>query len=191
MWIFLTVVVIVVVYLTVVFRKMRKKGRQRISDLNALKVIYSTHTSGLPVPSNILTHIYACEDKLVLETKNSHHEIPYERIIRYGAVTRRQVIEIEKSVIGRAAIGGLLLGNVGAIVGGMSGIGNKKQIKDRNYLIINYINRDGHVSAISFDCKVFRTELYVSELTEVLTEFRRQRGLPDPDEVTNEDSPIL
>jgi hypothetical protein len=36
--------------------------------------------------------------------------------------------EKDKSVLGRALVGGLVLGPVGAIVGGMSGIGSKKKL---------------------------------------------------------------
>lgn len=39
----------------------------------------------------------------------------------------REIIDKDKSVIGRAVVGGLILGPVGAVVGGMSGLGTKKQ----------------------------------------------------------------
>lgn len=35
-----------------------------------------------------------------------------------------------KSVIGRAIVGGVLFGGVGAVVGGLSGVGQKKKIKE-------------------------------------------------------------
>ncbi len=35
-----------------------------------------------------------------------------------------------KSVIGRAVIGGVLFGSVGAVVGGLSGVGQKKKIRE-------------------------------------------------------------
>lgn len=38
----------------------------------------------------------------------------------------QEITETDKSVIKRALVGGILLGPVGAIVGGMSGIGTKK-----------------------------------------------------------------
>ena len=47
-----------------------------------------------------------------------------------------------KSVIGRAAIGGLLFGTTGAIVGAISG--NDNQTKERHfYFIISYVGSDG------------------------------------------------
>ena len=45
----------------------------------------------------------------------------------------------KKSVVGRAVVGGLLLGPVGAVVGGMSGLGGtKEKIINKDYLVINY-----------------------------------------------------
>lgn len=51
----------------------------------------------------------------------------------------------DKSVIGRAIVGGLLLGPVGAIVGGMSGIGtktSKKQVKKEKRDVYAIVNDD-------------------------------------------------
>lgn len=42
----------------------------------------------------------------------------------------------DKSIIGRAIIGGVLLGSLGAVIGGLSGTGHKRVKK--YYLIINY-----------------------------------------------------
>ena len=55
-----------------------------------------------------------------------------------------ETIEKDKSVIGRAVVGGLLLGPVGAIVGGMSGIGTKKETK-----VIQNANEDIYLDIIA------------------------------------------
>lgn len=55
------------------------------------------------------------------------------------AIQPDEITEKDKSVIGRAVVGGLLLGPVGAIVGGMSGIGTKQKVKKGNVDLYLYI----------------------------------------------------
>lgn len=61
-----------------------------------------------------------------------------------------------KSVIGRAAIGGLLFGTTGAIVGAISG--NNNQTKERHfYFIISYVGSDGVDKYLQFeDTRLFK-----------------------------------
>lgn len=57
----------------------------------------------------------------------------------------------DKSTIGRAVLGGVLLGGLGAIIGGMSGIGAKNTKK--YYLIINYWDvQSKTLKSISIGC---------------------------------------
>jgi hypothetical protein len=65
-------------------------------------------------------------------------EIHNSQIIDLKTTTRAELVNLDKSVIGRAAVGGLILGPLGAIIGGMSGVGSKEKLKDVSYLIINY-----------------------------------------------------
>ncbi|SBV94863.1 conserved hypothetical protein [uncultured Dysgonomonas sp.] len=60
------------------------------------------------------------------------------QIISIKTASKGEIVSANKSVIGRAVAGGLILGPLGAIVGGMSGIGSKDKFVDRYYLIINY-----------------------------------------------------
>ena len=59
-----------------------------------------------------------------------------------------EVLEKDKSVLKRAAVG-TLLGPVGAIVGGMSGIGSKKKEKNNRIIVIGYMS-DGEQKQITF-----------------------------------------
>ncbi|MBU5486879.1 zinc ribbon domain-containing protein [Clostridium sp. MSJ-8] len=57
-----------------------------------------------------------------------------------------------KSVIGRAVIGTVVFGEIGAIIGGLSGVGLKN--KRVYYLVINYWSRDTkELFSITIECK--------------------------------------
>lgn len=79
--------------------------------------------------------------------------LPYNQIISVGTASEKEIIEQDKSVIGRAAVGGLLLGPLGAVVGGLSGTGSKKKTSYRNFFIINYCPADtpDDIKVISFE----------------------------------------
>lgn len=73
-----------------------------------------------------------------------------DKITRAGLISEKEIVEKSKSVGGRAIAGGLLLGPLGAIVGGMSGIGNKKETKTEYYFVINYTS-DNEEKVLSFE----------------------------------------
>ena len=64
--------------------------------------------------------------------------VRYSQLICWNTLTEKEIIEKQKSVLGRAAIGGLFLGSLGSIIGGASGIGTKKEVNNTRYVIINY-----------------------------------------------------
>lgn len=64
-------------------------------------------------------------------------DIHFSQVINVKCVPPSQIFETDKSVIKRAAVGTILLGPLGGIIGGMSGIGRKK-IKYECSVIINY-----------------------------------------------------
>lgn len=70
--------------------------------------------------------------------KNKTASLSYDKINNVGILTEKEIVEQDKSVVGRAVAGTLLAGPLGTIVGGMSGIGNKKKKKNYRILTINY-----------------------------------------------------
>lgn len=64
--------------------------------------------------------------------------IHHDQIIDIKCIPYQQFEQQNKSVIGRAVVGGLLLGPLGAIVGGMSGIGTKLKSLGKYALVINF-----------------------------------------------------
>ena len=93
------------------------------------------------------------EDKLVITegiTKNSA-TLTYEQITDVVREPQSTIIEKNKSVLGRGAIGLALAGPLGAVIGGMSGTGTKKKKMTKMYLIIGYISAMGENKVLCFE----------------------------------------
>lgn len=83
-----------------------------------------------------------------LAKKVQPYTLNVNKITNIAMLTEKDIIEKSKSVAGRALVGGVFLGSLGAIIGGMSGIGNKSKNSVTTYIVINY-NSNGE-KAISF-----------------------------------------
>lgn len=91
--------------------------------------------------------------------------LKYNQIVDANIITGEEIIQQSKSVVGRAAVGGLLLGPLGAIVGGMSGTGTKTDTQTQYYVVINYRNKDGELKVLSFKIVGFsRWNSFIKEL---------------------------
>lgn len=85
------------------------------------KVNVMAHTNGICISSG-LNYFY----------------ISHDQIIDMKFVTHKQLTTEKKSVIGRAVVGGVLLGPLAAVVGGMSGIGTKTKTLGNYLFVINF-----------------------------------------------------
>lgn len=85
--------------------------------------------------------------------------LPLRKIANIGITSESELIQLrQRSVVGRSIVGGLLFGNLGAIVGGMSGLKSKNIRCIRNYLIINYYNQENNIEVMSFELRVSSTD---------------------------------
>ena len=113
------------------------------------------------------------EDKECLVMKNLNKQIgdvylKYEQVIMVKYMHEREIVEANKSTIGRAAVGGLLLGEVGALAGAASSAGTKKKEKLKTYIIINYKDRNGEKKVLSFETT--NSNLYIVKIIKKLNE---------------------
>lgn len=102
---------------------------------------------GIPINTHVVVSIrYAyLEIAIIPENKKGEYryiDLSYDKILDVGAKTDKKIetTEKDKSVILRGVAGGVLFGPVGAVIGGMSGIGKKQKQKEviTNYLMIIY-----------------------------------------------------
>jgi len=75
--------------------------------------------------------------------------IPISKIDRLETISSKQLVDKNGNVVGGAILGGLLAGGVGAIVGGLSGVGNGKVTQLVHYLTIFF--KDNSSAVFSFN----------------------------------------
>jgi outer membrane lipoprotein SlyB len=79
--------------------------------------------------------------------------------------TQKDIIEKDKSVVGRAIIGTALLGPLGGVVGGISGIGKKGKATQFEFLAIHYTDKDGKDETAVFKTdKKFITSPFIKKV---------------------------
>ena len=79
-----------------------------------------------------------------------------------------ELIQKQKSVIGRAAVGGLLFGGLGAVVGAVSGTGTKEAKDPTLYFIISYTDSEGNEQYLEFkDTRQYRGRKVAKTLKEL------------------------
>jgi hypothetical protein len=100
-----------------------QKDENIIEEIPTGKIKIILHTHGIKVANSFYV-------KLI--------EIHNSQIISIKQTTRAELQSIDKSVVGRAVVGGLILGPLGAVIGGMSGIGSNQKLQDKSFLVINY-----------------------------------------------------
>ena len=92
-----------------------------VTEIPNGKVLVTLHTHGMKVIQGL-----------------TNYPIHNSQIISLRQTSLEELTKTEKSVIGRAVVGGLILGPFGAIVGGMSGFGKKEKSVNIHYLVMNY-----------------------------------------------------
>lgn len=80
--------------------------------------------------------------------------LSYEQITGTDVYSETEILEKSKSVIARSVAGAALFGPLGAIIGGMSGVGSKKSKKTSYYYTISYTTSNGDPGLLTFgtDC---------------------------------------
>lgn len=129
-----------------IFRSKNKQGSRTI-NMAAYDGI-STFFKGLAVNLTLAPEQLEIKARLGKQAAS----LDYSQIKNVGFLTEKEIVEKSKSVLGRAAVGGLLLGGLGATIGAVSGVGTKSETKNHLYLVINYVpHGGGDIAAISFE----------------------------------------
>lgn len=110
------------------------------------------HITGLPVQRDQIVNLILIQDGLAISSRKFEAKINLDQIKIATSMSQHEMATQQKSVAGRAVVGGVLLGPLGAVVGGMSGIGTKN--KKGHFLVINYTNSSGELASIVLDSPI-------------------------------------
>lgn len=95
-------------------------------------------------------------------------------LLNYNQITdvfyglKEKITQQNKSVIGRALVGGLLFGGAGAVVGSVSGIGNKEKKDKKTYFIISFTSTSGEDCFLEFqDTRMYKGKKVANTLKEL------------------------
>lgn len=105
----------------------------------AFKAIYSEQLSTMKGilqsgEANVLLHSHGIRIMVGLSCYDIHNS----QLINMVKTSSAELGQVNKSVVGRAVIGDIIMGPLGAIIGGMSGIGTKSAVVVTQYVAINY-----------------------------------------------------
>ena len=105
-------------------------------------VLMGSHVSGINLfGEEEIIQATIEEDNIVFKLvadKKKMAKLSIDKINSVRIFTEKEIIEKDKSVVGRAVAGTLIAGPLGTIVGGISGVGSKKKKKNFRILAINY-----------------------------------------------------
>lgn len=103
-------------------------------------------------------------------------KLKYQQVtdVFYGLET--EIVEKNKSIIGRAVTGGLLFGGVGAVVGAVSGTGVKKKTVKKFIFIISYKSTSGDDAFLTFEDTRMYKGAKVAKMLKELTNINESTG---------------
>jgi len=147
------IVLIVIFALGIIGFILSRKTASKAKKLGAKEYSVAVHMHGIPgAPQHSLANLFFTDEKIIIETNKNFFELNYSQVTAAEGVRKSDLLKKDKSVIARGVMGGLLLGPIGAIIGGMSGIGQKKIKGD--FLIINYLSSgEAEPKVLIFDVK--------------------------------------
>ncbi len=132
------------------------------------------HQEGITgIGKGTATDVFLNDEEQVVEfkpplSKMEPKLLEYNRIKSVNFFTEKEIIEKSKSVVGRAVVGGVLLGPLGAVVGGVSGVGDKKKEQTEGYIEIAYSTREDEAEIKTILLKVVGASIGWSKFMDTL-----------------------
>lgn len=151
------VIFVIVVFIAIFFlEKSRRKSKAQAKAMGAYDSANCFHEHGIiQLQKRESVDLFLLDKKIVIKSKDLAIELPIERLTAAQYLRKTDLLKENKSAIARGIVGGVLIGPLGAIVGSVSGVGDKH--KKGNYLVINYTSADSNeVQVLIFDMILYQ-----------------------------------
>lgn len=149
MYIFFIIIGGIIIYLSYVAIqgfKQKKENKEEIAEqglnYNAEYSMELNHICGLPLTENSNCIVHLCNNNIVIESAGNIFKLQKKRIIDMNIKTSKEV----RNSISGAVGGAILLGPIGAFLGGSS-------TEFHRFFIIIYKDKENKEQCISFDLK--------------------------------------
>ena len=126
----------------------KSKKSSIISDIFVIQEDVGKLTKGMAVEVALYDDHLELTAPLFVKTPIS---LQYAQITDVFHGMQSEIVEKNKSSIGRAVAGGLLFGGAGAIVGAISGTGTKQKTVNKLMFIISYTSSAGEEAFLPFE----------------------------------------
>ncbi|MCQ2308078.1 MAG: hypothetical protein MJ000_11045 [Bacteroidales bacterium] len=135
-----------------------------ISEMFKITEDFAMFKSGQMVNVNL----FDTELKLHSPGTKNDATLEYSKITDVFYGPQSSIVEKDKSIIGRAVVGGLLFGGAGAIVGAMTANGKKEKQLNRIMFVISYTGSNGMNKFIALeDTRLYKGKKLSEKLKEL------------------------
>lgn len=137
------------IYLIVISIKGRQKAKKQMRENKISAQVLLHHVEGLPLSEKTQCQVSVTDTGLVINGGGTDFKIDATQIRATEVKTDTEIANIVKSSAAKGIAGGLLFGPIGLVVGARATSKEKKT--NTYYLIINYTNVAGELTALMFD----------------------------------------
>lgn len=102
------------------------------------------------IPHGVFLTVTLTGDSVIIDNSDMSFTLEKSQITNSGFFTEQDVISKNRSVIGRSIAGGLMFGEMGAVIGGLSGVNNNKTIH-KKFVFITYQSSNNTDCGIVFE----------------------------------------
>ena len=125
----------------------KKQQKIRVAYVDGIKDVFKLENESV----DLINDSY--HNKLLINSvisKKRTASLSLEKITDVRDIKDTEIKEVNKSVVGRAIVGHLLMGSLGAIIGGVSGVGTKQQSTQHHFIIVSYVS-EGNQKQLVFE----------------------------------------